>query len=89
MASLFEALATLGAGVGFLPSVDQFVVLQIIVIQKSLPAVRAPVSLLPVMPHQVNIQLHTPLEPLHTEGAGKWFLSGVNADMSLQVTLCN
>ena len=85
MASLFEVLATLRAGVRFLPSVDKFVPLQIIVIQKALPAVRAPVSLLPVVPPQVNIQLHTPLEPLHTEGAGKWFLSSVNAEMRLHV----
>ena len=44
MASLFEVPATLRAGVRFLPSVDQFVPLQIIVIQKALPAVRAPFS---------------------------------------------
>lgn len=75
------------AGVGFLSRVNILVSLQIIEVQEAFPTVWTPVSLLPIVPTQVHVQVDPPDEFPFAEVALERLLPRVNPNVGFHIQL--
>lgn len=76
------------AGMRFLSCVNIRVSLQVIKVQESFPTVWTPVSLLPIVPTQVHVEVNPPYEFPFAEVALERFLSRVNSNVRFHIQLC-